>query len=599
MTSWNEKKVKNLRFLKIANKELSKTFKLNQKKSEKKPRAGAGEQKGTKDLGLCKSFKFQVDEKGHHPQMLKFLEDMNDIRFHITQKIKDKLENYEEEGRDIEDFFQNEEKNKRPIEYDKKIRELTESFLKNEDKYDRYNKGKIPYWIAHDLGGKIKSYIQLHKMSGGKKKNIFMKKGRDKDTWTSIDKDEMKRVLNNEIIKNITGKSPSKNFTLKDLYNWSLRKTLEILQDRFDSFSIDEKGKIQKMIGSKGVGEHNIIVNQMNIYIGQYKGQATNIAIEKFSEKYNCELKLKGGRGVFKWIATQETKKQECLKEEFKKTREEMGAFISKLYKIKKYPSFPSFHPAEDYKKGTAQVVNIDDYFRKFNDLKKEIERNKFCQINTLKKEFQIDDSRDFTKDFLKNKYEEICDRQLSRTKKMYLITEGDRQDNLEAILEKKPEEIKSKGYQSLSGQKRFLRKVAYFDADIQKAVDQETQFLLKRIERIKSSRLGARKMRHLAYYMGRCLRLLLNSRKTMSKKAGNSLSEFDRGFFLEEIKKLSGDLQMEGMKVKRFQRFSFQFRQFDQSGLYLVIEKTKNNRQKFKFYFKAYQKSQKKRGKY
>lgn len=590
---------KNTPFLKLANKQMHNSFKYCQK-TETRLIAGAGEL-GTKDYGECKSFKFQVNETEVSDKMIQFLEAMNDIRYYVAKEIRDKIEEDEQSGKSLDEsisgfFDRNNIDEKGSNQWSKLIILRVKEYLNKDGNSCLYDTGKVPYWVSYDLEGKIRSFIELQKKAGGEKKNILMSlkgsvKGNQNTSWEAFDKKELKETLDDSIIENITEEKVKRSWTLKKFYLWCLTRALNDLKEEFKNIEIDEgNGKILKMTGSQGVKEHNILISYMRIFIGQYKGQRTNKAIEDFKLEYSLDKKINSQRGIYKWIKTQEEKKQEELKEKFKDLR---GKILLNLEPIKKYPSFPSFYLAKDYKDRFRESFDIEKYVEEFNQLKLKILKHPYCRENTLKREFQIDASKDFSlNEELKSIYEDLCERQKENTKKKYLNneqSEDEIKENKENKKFKKMEDIFSMGSLSLSNRKRFLRKVYYFESDLEKAVNSELDFLDLKVNSLLGKKtIRAKKIKLLAQYMGRYLRLLLNSRQTTDRGEGNSLSRNKRLIYGEEIKVLTGNLQMEGLKIKESHRFSFQFKNFDQAKLYPLFL-NENEKKRLFFYFEAF----------
>ena len=585
---------------------MSRTFRTDKRKSLNRIQAGAGES-GTRDFGSTKSFKFEICDKNRekcrdYDKILTFFEDMNDIRFNIAERIKKKVESDEKKGIELEQslrslFKDDKDKKAKTIGYAKLIRLQVKEYLEsNSEKYSKYNEGLLPYWVSYDFEGKLKSYVELYNMSGSsKKKRVFMEQvGGNEEAWQNLSKEQLNQELDIGIIDNITGLKNRGKYSFRKFQKWILKKSKADLKGKFKKFDFDENGKITKMIGADGVKEHNVLVNYIRIFIGQYKGQKTNKSIEQFVEENNLSKNIKTSRGVYKWIREQDKKKQEKLEKRFKEVR---GGAIPQISPIKGYPSFPSFYRAQDYKDRNTGVIDIDEYKNQFENLKNSIEKAHYCEENTIRRELKINDENGLNVEHLKEEYSELCELQRDKTNRS-LNVEGE-VDSKDENDEDKENRVKSTGSFHFSNKKRFYRKAIYFYPDIEKAVNSELEFIYKRVLKVSSDlgnkkrRFSIKKLRLLSQLMGRYLRLLLNTRKTTSKGSmQHSLSDFERSQFGEEVKIITGNLQMEGLKIKPFQRFSFQFRQFDQEGLYPCLVSVGEN-SKLKLYLRAFKVSQ------
>ena len=545
------------KFLKIASKEFLKSTKL---KLFSKQTAGAGELE-TKDFGTAKAFKAQVGFKDGSPEkekILQFLEDMNEARYYVGKKLK----TLSESGVLEKELIKLSNHPKR-INYYKiidqfvKDEDLPQHVLKISQKYSKFN-----YLLGYDIEGKIKSYIALEKKSNGDKKNIFSQQV--KDGWVNFSKEDMNKDINEEIVKSVCGRSLKKNPKAKDFYFWCFEKSLNETKSKLECCDFDSKGKIKFMSGVKGVKAHNILVSYINIFIGQYNGQSTNWAIEKFSTQHS--QKFTSTRALHKWVATHDKTRQDALKKEFYGYSKK----LLKLERIKGFPSFPSFHTVESYKNKNKFREDILDYFKDYTELKIQLNKFKFSQKNFMKhlKSFGL---KEFNSESLKEAYENLQEQQNKNLFKKVELQEL----NLENEKIRKP--FLSVGSSSLAFKKRLLRRIYKNNLDVTKALNEELNFLDKKIETFKQTlnsrgRLSVRKLKALSQAMGNFLRLSVHS-KSFEKTGSN----FDKMSLLEEISLVCQNLQMEGMKLKPYQRLSFQFRQYEQSKLYPSLEKKSN----------------------
>ncbi len=573
---------------------MSRTFKVCKlKKSEPFPGAGEG---NLKKYGQCKSFKFHLiskksskQDRDNYQKMLIFLEDMNDLRFEISQRIKTIIDDGERKGVSPQkalnnflislwkanDYSYEEEKiNRGKIsknDFILLIKEITKGSLEKSNNYKKYkSSAMVSKWISHDLGGKIGSYLELYDKASKDRKSLFSDEKEDDQI--------IEGQLDSEIISQITGMKTYKKWQKKDFYKWCLKKAREDLGEKVLTkgiLEIEDTGKIKKIVGERGVEKHNILINYMNIFIGQYKGQKTCKAIKRFVQTHKLDLKINSCRGVYKWIKEQGSK---VHKEEFNNLKQ---CSLLELKRIKNYPSFPNFRKTETYKNFKSikeeKQKKVLGYIDQFKELKLELEKYSYSKDQSLKRKLHIDSQKDFTKDFLKEKYRELCEKQERRVRKKYSYLKGQDTDLPNNYL-------LSLGLSSVAGEKRLLRRIKYDFPDLEKAFQKELQYCEKKIDELsknlskENSRLSVGKLKALSQYMGSYLRLLLDS-----KKIGND-SKFERSYFQEKISRLTGELQMEGLKIKPYERFSFQFRNFDQAGVYPVVEEEENGKNRFSF---------------
>lgn len=469
--------------------------------------------------GEAKSFPFMVRNSTDEDLILKFFEDLNDVRYYVWQEVKKglgKLEQLDDEN--ILQFLKPAISKTDGLTstditnaWTKILREITAKVVKKHSPlFDHLNQGKLPYWISYDLHPKISSYLSLIKKAGGdSKKDLF-------DTWQTS---EDGFLVNLEVF-NLVTKAGLKTWSQKKAQEALIAQSIKVMKSN-KYFEVDTVGKIKRIHGHEGVKAHNILVRQINMLVGSYLGQLTNHAIEVFSKEVGKEFKNK--REVWAFIKMSNNPSFELRWKELCFTN------IKKLQEIKKYPSPPSFYLASYFKEPVQNKIP-QDFEQRYKELLNVLRSKKFDLKRSCVKILRLEESTPLEE--LKAQLIELKEKEQSNS--------------------------------VLAHKKRILRHLIYKGgiSSMEDAVHQEITYLARKVENlIYRSKHTSKKIQQLSAHVQKLLRLELNSRDYTDPR---QIFELDL-----EIKKLCGDLQMSTLRIKPYKQFSFQFRNYDQAALY------------------------------
>ncbi len=551
----------------------------------------AGEMVENSKAGLSKSFVFNInpqiqasDNDENYDKFCVFLKDMNDLRYYISEQIRSYLEKNDDTMKNFESLIKTQKKKKTEEgqvstgkrdstnALNKTIRSMVSEFIaKNPERFDKYNKGKLPYWISYDLEPKIKSYIKLVEIGGLKEqKNVF-------EHWPTYNEEDGEggQELHPDLIKSILG-IKIKKYSVKKFKQEILERSFQVLggRKRFKNIQILKDGRIKSIRGKAGVDEYNILMSQINIIIGQYVGQNTNRILCEISDMLSEKIDTK--KKFFKILRQME---EDSERKQFVEKIKEHWSLqielpIKRMKLIKGYPSFPSFHPSEYYNNVDFANKEIKELIRKYEDLCSEIIKKPLDQEMTLKRVFHIKEVKKFT-----DVTEEMI-RNLLKEESLYFhdVIQKHSKDETE---NKNSTDLQNSG---VSAQiKRMYRRLLYKEKmlDFEYALDKEVDYHKKKLKKmLLKGRYTAIQLQQISVSIQKILRILLNSRLINDS--------YERAKLDVDIKRICGDLQMQKLKSRPHKQFSFAFRQLDQSYIYPVVVPS-NGKTKVFFYIQIF----------
>ncbi|MCX7978991.1 MAG: hypothetical protein N2578_08310, partial [Bdellovibrionaceae bacterium] len=488
--------------------------------------------------GEVKSFTVELTELGgKQDELIRFFENLNDIRAEIGKEIQREFEEHEKAGLNAEECFEKyfekwgvqdlDNRNRLFAALRNHAKSYLQAKIQNNDSGETSGaNGKLPYWIASDLEGKLESFKKLAAEAERKFKRYSLF-----DEWRN---GEESVSLSKEVLHSVTGKNlnATNHVEVKKEF---LRMAIEYLggRDKFQSLAFDDTGAVERIVGRKGVMEYNILASQINVYIGQYNGQLTNEALNEISNRVG--RKFSSVRELELWA---KSASPEDAQEALVTLWEAQKNHILKTPIIKNVPSFPTFKTTNEIKEmGRCDLGSL----REFEALIKELEGYPFC-----------------LKTFNKNL------------------------DKLSTPPKSGKHDQKSKANSmSRAARVRLARRLFYYHSDPQEALSQEIEYLRNKLEKARRALnvyVTAKKVRHVSFYAQQLTRLLLHSR-SFSDEYTRQASELKR-------KRLFGNLQMQKLKFGRRRQFSFLFGKFDQYHLFPIME-NKNSKDVFRMVLK------------
>ena len=180
--------------------------------------------------GEAKSFPFMVKNSKDEAQIIRFFEDLNDVRYYVWVEVKKSLGKLDQlDEKNILQFLSPALPQKKDLSstditnaWTKILRDITSNVVKKQaPKFDHLNQGKLPYWISYDLHPKISSYLALLKKAGGDSKKDFF------DTWL-IGEDGF--IVNLEIFNSVT-KGEIKKWNIKKAKEILISQSIKVLRD--------------------------------------------------------------------------------------------------------------------------------------------------------------------------------------------------------------------------------------------------------------------------------------------------------------------------------------------------------------------------------